>query len=128
MENVKEIIVRKKDGEKIGVVYCPTDPAALKRYVENVERFSKAIAPLKFIDINPDGSACKKRGRRIILNAEKSIRAFFDCILGYEGASEAFFSATRPFAICKDKSFYCEHCLDAVRKYIDTQEAKLNEQ
>lgn len=123
MEDKKRIAVRNKDGEEIGAVYCPTDAAALKRYVEGVEKFTKAIAPLRFIDVAPDGIASNRGGRRILQNAEKSICKFFDSVLGYEGASKAFFTATRPFARVKGK-FYCEHCLDAVRKYIDTQEVK----
>lgn len=122
MEDKKRIAVRNKDGEEIGAVYCPTDAAALKRYVEGVARFKKATALLVRININPDGTT-DKSGRFIIQNAEKKIYELFDYILGYEGASDAFFSAVRPFARIKGK-FYCEHCLDVVKNYIDTQEVK----
>ena len=53
MEDKKRIAVRNKDGEEIGAVYCPTDAAALKRYVEGVARFKKATALLVRININP---------------------------------------------------------------------------
>ena len=122
MEDKKRIAVRNKDGEEIGAVYCPTDAAALKRYVEGVARFKKATALLVRININPDGTT-DKSGRFIIQNAEKKIYELFDYILGYEGASDAFFSAVRPFAKVKGR-FYCEHCLDVVKNYIDTQEVK----
>lgn len=123
MEDKKKIPVRNKNGEKIGAVYCPTDAAALKRYVDGVERYKKAVAPLIRLNIHPDGTTPNKAGRRIIQNAENSIYKLFDYILGYEGASEAFFSAVRPFAKVKGE-FYCKHCLDVVKNYIDTQEVK----
>ena len=123
MEDKKKIPVRNKDGEEIGAFYCPTDTAALKRYVEGVGRYKKAVSLLVRIDIAPDGTAHNRGGRRILQNTEKRIFELFDYILGYEGASEAFFSAVRPFARVKGK-FYCEHCLDVVKNYIDTQEVK----
>ena len=122
MEDKKRIAVRNNDGEEIGAFYCPTDAAALKRYVEGVGRYKKATALLVRININPDGTT-DKSGRFIIQNAEKKIYELFDYILGYEGASDAFFSAVRPFAAVKGR-FYCEHCLDVVKNYIDTQEVK----
>jgi hypothetical protein len=122
MEDKKRIAVRNKDGEEIGVVYCPTDAAALNRCVEGMARFKKATALLVRININPDGTT-DKSGMFIIQNAEKKIYELFDYILGYEGASKPLFAVVRPFARVKGK-FYCEHCLDAVRKYIDTQEVK----
>ena len=123
MEDKKRIAVRNNDGEEIGAFYCPTDAAALKRYVEGVGRYKRAVALLICIDIAPDGTTHNRGGRRILQNAEKRIFELFDYILGYEGASDAFFSAVRPFAKIKGK-FYCEHCLDVVKNYIDTQEVK----
>ena len=123
MEDKKRIPVRNKDGEEIGAVYGPTDAAALKRYIEGVEKYRKSTAMLLCIDIAPDGTAHNRGGRRILQNAEKRIYELFDYILGYEGASDAFFSAVRPFAKVKGR-FYCEHCLDVVKNYIDTQEVK----
>ncbi len=122
MEDKKKISVRNKDGEEIGVVYCPSDASALKRYFEGAERLKKATALLIRININPDGTT-DKNGRFIIQNAEKKIYELFDYILGYKDASKAFFSAVRPFARVKGK-FYCEHCLDVVKHSIDTQEVK----
>ena len=123
MEDKKKIPVRNKDGEEIGAVYCPTDAAALKRFAESMEKYRKSTAMLLCIDIAPDGTAHNRGGRRILQNAEKRIYELFDYILGYEGASDAFFSAVRPFAKVKGR-FYCEHCLDVVKNYIDTQEVK----
>lgn len=123
MEDKKKIPVRNKDGEEIGAVYCPTDAAALKRYYEGVNKCTKAVSSLDVIDIAPDGTARNRSGRRILQNAEKRIYELFNYIFGYEGASDAFFSAVRPFAAVKGR-FYCEHCLDVVKNYIDTQEVK----
>ncbi len=122
MEDKKKITVCNKDGKEIGVVYCSSDASALKRYFEGAERLKKATVLLIRININPDGTT-DKSGRRILQNAEKRIFELFDYIFGYEGASEAFFSAVRPFARVKGK-FYCEHCLDVVKNHIETQEVK----
>ena len=117
------IPVRNKDGEEIGAVYCPTDAAALKRFAESMEKYRKSTAMLLCIDIAPDGTAHNRGGRRILQNAEKRIYELFDYIFGYEGASDAFFSAVRPFAAVRGR-FHCEQCLDVVKNYIDAQEVK----
>ena len=123
MDSKKRIAIRNKAGEEIGVFYCPSDPEALKRYAESMERYKKSVMPLICINIAPDGTTTTKSGKRIIQNAENSIYKLFDFILGYDGASNAFFSAVRPFARVKGK-FYCEHCLDVVKHSIDSQEVK----
>lgn len=118
------VLVCDKHGEELGAFYY--DPTALATYAQYERcriKLKKSLAPLVHVGISPEGCATTKSGRRIIRNAEKNVYQLFDCVLGYRGASKAFFEKVRPFARVGDK-FYCEQCVDALRQYIQKQGGK----
>lgn len=120
MGGKSKIIIRNKSGDEIGVVYISTEATAYKRYVEGLEQYKNILIPLMCVNITADGRAANKSGKRILSTAENKIYTLFDEIIGYEGASKAFFSEVRPFAKVKGK-FYCEQCLELVKQCTNTK-------
>lgn len=120
MDGGKQIAVLDENGKKIGSFNIPTDNSIAKRYAENLSKYKNTFIPLRCINITADGRAANKSGKKILANAENKIYALFDEIIGYEGASKAFFSEVHPFAKVKGK-FYCDQCLHLIKQCINSQ-------
>lgn len=120
MEDRKKIAVCNNDGKEIGSFNISVNSSIVKRYEDNFDKYKHTFIPLQCIAITADGRAVNKSGRRILSTAENKIYELFDEIIGYEGASKAFFSEVRPFANVKGK-FYCEQCLELVKQCINTK-------
>lgn len=116
----QRISVFDKSGKEIGSINIPVDSNIVKRYEDNLVKYKNTLIPLMCVNITADGRAANKSGKRILSTAENKIYTLFDEIIGYEGASKAFFSEVRPFAKVKGR-FYCEQCLELVKQCTNTK-------
>ena len=116
----QRVSVLDKSGKEIGLINIPADSRIIKRYEDNLVKYKNILIPLMCVNITADGRAANKSGKRILSTAESKIYTLFDEIIGYEGASKAFFSEVRPFAKVKGR-FYCEQCLELVKQCTNTK-------
>lgn len=116
----QRISVFDKSGKEIGSINIPVDSNIVKRYEDNLVKYKNTLIPLVCVNITADGRAVNKSGKHILSTAENKIYTLFDEIIGYEGASKAFFSEVRPFAKVKGR-FYCEQCLELVKQCVNTK-------
>lgn len=117
-----KVPVRNKFGDVIGEFYfTPTDTNIVDRYNEVVNKVDEVIAPLKHVNINPDGTADSNDadGIEALHKATARLYELFDYLFG-GNMSEAFFGKTHPFSPINGV-FYFENALETVGRFISAQ-------